>query len=392
MTDPTLQSLRAEETASSLPPDAVDLSMTIDRARLLLDRAPLVFLGAMTAAVGMASVLQSHQSPEALWAWVMVVLGVHLLRLAVSYLASQKGVLERAPQRWLFRLRLSVFAAGAVWAPIPLWLYPAAAPAQWFATLVLSAVAGAGMATLAMDTASAMLFILPFAVPVIARLVLADLPLLQMAGVLSAFYAIYLFSASWQMQKMFRELTLLRAQAANQARVDHLTGLPNRVGLRLDLERALARSQRAGSIVAVGYIDLDDFKQVNDRHGHAAGDALLQQLAQRWRQELRASESIARLGGDEFVILIEDLDAEVRQAQIEAVAMRIHRAVEMPFAVTGTHAPARVGMTMGVACFPDHGETPDMLLRQADAAMYQSKQRKTTRAQWWQFSERSEPN
>ena len=101
MTDPTLQSLRPEDSASSLPPDAVDLSMTIDRARLLLDRAPLVFLGAMTAAVGMASVLQSHQSPEALWAWVMVVLGVHLLRLAVSYLASQKGVLERAPQRWL---------------------------------------------------------------------------------------------------------------------------------------------------------------------------------------------------------------------------------------------------------------------------------------------------
>ena len=178
MTDPSLQSLRPEDTASSLPPDAVDLSMTIDRARLLLDSAPAALLGAMAAAVGTASVLQAHQSPEALWVWVAAVLVVHLLRLAVSYRASQKGALERAPQLWLFRLRLSVFAAGAVWAPIPLWLYPAAAPAQWFATLVLSAVAGAGMATLAMDTASAMLFILPFAVPVIARLVLADLPLL----------------------------------------------------------------------------------------------------------------------------------------------------------------------------------------------------------------------
>ena len=392
MPDPTPQSSRPETTAPSLPQDVVDLSMTIDRARLLLDSAPAALLGAMAAAVGTASVLQAHQSPEALWVWVAVVLVVHLLRLAVSHRASQKGALERAPQRWLFRLRLSVFAAGAVWAAIPLWLYPADASAQWFATLVLSAVAGAGVATLAMDTASTMLFILPFAVPVIARLVLADLPLLQMAGVLSAFYAIYLFSASRQMQKVFRELILLRAQAANQARVDPLTGLPNRVGLHLDLERALARSQRTGSVVAVGYIDLDDFKQVNDRHGHAAGDALLLQLAQRWRQVLRASESIARLGGDEFVILIEDLDADRLQAQIEAVATRIHRAVELPFAVTGAHAPARVGMTMGVACFPDHGETPDMLLRQADAAMYQCKQRKTARATWWQVSERSAPH
>jgi diguanylate cyclase (GGDEF)-like protein len=340
----------------------VDQSVSIDRARLLIERVPVALLGGATAAVGTAFVLQADMPAIGLWSWVAAVVVVHLVRLVLSRKASAPGILEAAPLRWLTRMRVSVFAAGAVWAAIPLWLYPTGTNEQWFIALVLSAVAGAGMTGLAVDAASAMLFILPIGVPIIARLLLSGNPPLHMVGMLAAVYLVYLLFAAWQMQKLFRDLTVLRTRATHQVLVDHLTGLPNRIGLNIELERALAHAQRTGDVVAVGYIDLDDFKQVNDRHGHAAGDALLQELARRWRQELRAAERIARLGGDEFVIVIEDLNPDALEAQIQAVATRIHRAVETTFSVTGA-AVAQVGMTMGVACYPAGGVDADMLLR-----------------------------
>lgn len=368
----------------------VDHSVSIDRARLLIERVPVALLGGVTAAVGTAFVLQADMPAIGLWSWVAAVVVVHLVRLVLSRKASAPGVLEAAPLRWLTWMRVSVFAAGAVWAAIPLWLYPTGTNEQWFIALVLSTVAGAGTSALAVDATSAMVFILPVGVPTIARLLLSGNSPLHMAGMLAAVYLVYLLFAAWQMQKLFRDLTVLRTRATHQVLVDHLTGLPNRIGLNIELERALAHAQRTSDVVAVGYIDLDDFKQVNDRHGHAAGDALLQELARRWHQELRAAERIARLGGDEFVIVIEDLNPDALEAQIQAVATRIHRAVETTFSVTGA-AVAQVGMTMGVACYPAGGVDADMLLRQADAAMYHNKQRKSVRAQWWSVSQSASP-
>ena len=163
---------------------------------------------------------------------------------------------------------------------------------------------------------------------------------------------------------------------------DTLTGLPNRRALDHDLPKALARARRSGTVVAVGMIDLDDFKPVNDVFGHASGDHLLQELGQRLQVRLRASDILARIGGDEFVVVIEDLDFEHAAAQLGHVLNRLHEAVESPFAV-GHGAQAVVGMSMGVALFPVDAQDADALVRHADGAMYQVKLRKHDRAQWW---------
>ncbi len=163
---------------------------------------------------------------------------------------------------------------------------------------------------------------------------------------------------------------------------DTLTGLPNRRALDHDLPKALARARRSGTAVAVGMIDLDDFKPVNDVFGHASGDHLLRELAQRLQARLRASDILARIGGDEFVVVIEDLDFEHAAAQLGHVLNRLHEAVESPFAV-GHGAQAVVGMSMGVALFPMDAQDADALVRHADGAMYQVKLRKHDRAQWW---------
>ena len=174
----------------------------------------------------------------------------------------------------------------------------------------------------------------------------------------------------------------LQKQVAYESLHDTLTGLANRRALRRELPRILARAQRHDRVVALGLIDLDDFKPVNDTFGHGAGDRLLCELAARLGARLRAGDLLVRLGGDEFVVVFEDLDPARAVEQLEHALQRLHEAVATPFVIGGRDA-AEVGMTMGVALYPQDARDPDALIRQADAAMYQCKQRKHARSQWW---------
>jgi diguanylate cyclase (GGDEF)-like protein/hemerythrin-like metal-binding protein len=181
-----------------------------------------------------------------------------------------------------------------------------------------------------------------------------------------------------------RRIRSRQERDARIARTDALTGLPNRLALEEYLPQAVARARRRRACLAVGILDLDDFKPVNDHLGHEAGDELLRALSCGLLAQLRDSDFIARLGGDEFVIVFEDLEPAQTMAQLEAALDRLHRAVEAPFALEGGNVAA-VDMTMGVAVYPGDGDEGELLLRQADAAMFQAKQNKRTRVRWWQL-------
>jgi diguanylate cyclase (GGDEF)-like protein/PAS domain S-box-containing protein len=181
----------------------------------------------------------------------------------------------------------------------------------------------------------------------------------------------------------------LQRELRHEALHDPLSQLPNRRALEQHLPRALARARRAGKVVAVGLIDLDDFKSINDTLGHEAGDELLRGFARRLSGLMRDADMLARLGGDEFVVVLEDLDEHALDAQLEAMLTRLHRAVDKPFEL-GAQPPARVGMSLGLAAFPQDGTDADALLRRADAALYQLKARKLDRPSWWQLSVREE--
>lgn len=181
-----------------------------------------------------------------------------------------------------------------------------------------------------------------------------------------------------------QHLRRLQSEEARRARLDSLTGLPNRLALEQHLPQAIARARRHGRALAVGMLDLDDFKPVNDSHGHEAGDILLRQLGGRLQGQLRATDMIARLGGDEFVIVIEDLDPDHPVAQLEVSLARLHLAVETPFDL-GDGRRAEVGMSMGVALYPLDDAEPDALLRRADAGMYAAKAHKIDRTRWWRM-------
>ncbi len=179
------------------------------------------------------------------------------------------------------------------------------------------------------------------------------------------------------------EIRNLSDQLEYQALHDPLTGLPNRRALESHISRALARGQRNGTVTAIGLLDLNDFKPVNDTYGHEFGDLLLRDFARRAGEMLRDNDFLARLGGDEFVVVIEDLDPGRFEGQLAPLLSRLHRTVEIPFEM-GEGKTATVGMTMGLALAPMDSREPDDLLRKADAAMYQAKGRKNLEGEWWQ--------
>ena len=159
-------------------------------------------------------------------------------------------------------------------------------------------------------------------------------------------------------------------QLAFLAYHDPLTSLPNRVLVEQQLDVALARARRASSAVALMFVDLDDFKEVNDRLGHAAGDQLLTGVAARLRGVLRDSDVLARQGGDEFLVLLTDL-TEDPAAAAEMVAAKLLGALREPF-VVGT-SEVRTGASIGVSLYPADAADTEALLRHADAAMYRAK-------------------
>ncbi|NTX98953.1 EAL domain-containing protein [Deinococcus sp. JMULE3] len=159
-----------------------------------------------------------------------------------------------------------------------------------------------------------------------------------------------------------------QAQLQRLALYDSLTGLPNRALYLEHLRRALGDASRAGEQLAVGLLDLNRFKQVNDTLGHSAGDDLLRQVGERLRAALRPSDVLARMGGDEFTLMLPFRDRERFEA---GIARRLRDAFREPFTVAGQEVFASA--SLGLSLAPLHGLDPDTLLSQADVAMYSAK-------------------
>ncbi|MFD3299766.1 diguanylate cyclase domain-containing protein [Aquipseudomonas alcaligenes] len=164
------------------------------------------------------------------------------------------------------------------------------------------------------------------------------------------------------------ELSRSRNALEHLARHDPLTGLPNRRVFFERLEHALAAARRSAKPLAVLFVDLDHFKQLNDSLGHSIGDRVLQAVANLLRSATRESDTVARLGGDEFVILIEQLDDPGR---VVAVLHKLHERFQLPMLLDGHEV--KVQASMGVSLFPRDGDDIESLVQQADRAMYVAK-------------------
>ncbi|WP_158883405.1 diguanylate cyclase [Rhodanobacter sp. L36] len=170
------------------------------------------------------------------------------------------------------------------------------------------------------------------------------------------------------------EREVVESMVRHQASHDMLTGLPNRVLFHDRLHGAIQRAQRQQARFALACIDIDGFKNVNDQHGHPAGDALLQEIAARLMANLRDSDTVARLGGDEFALILEDIDSPDIALQL---CRNLCAAIGKPYRliVQGVAVDARIGASIGIASYSpgSRSDADEQLIQSADRAMYEAK-------------------
>jgi len=175
-----------------------------------------------------------------------------------------------------------------------------------------------------------------------------------------------------------------------QANYDHLTGLPNRRLLLDRLEQLIHRIHHTNSSLALFYLDLDRFKEVNDKFGHAKGDLLLQDVAKRLTQCVRKSDTVARLGGDEFTIIIAELEDEdkANKITVERIAQAILSALNRPFKLDNEQV--YISASIGITFYPEDANSSDVLLNAADQAMYAAKKQGKNCFQYFSLSMQEE--
>jgi len=164
------------------------------------------------------------------------------------------------------------------------------------------------------------------------------------------------------------ETRRLYSDLLRRSEFDMLTDIHNRFSLEKNLDQQIDQARQSAAVIGLIYIDLNDFKQVNDVYGHQVGDLYLKEVAIRMKHQLRAVDMLARIGGDEFAVLLPNVRS---RDEVEEIAFRLERSLDIPFAAEGyvVHGSASVG----IAVFPEDGTTRDSLLSAADAAMYVNK-------------------
>ena len=311
-----------------------------------------------------------RKSPD--WAWTLV-WSATVVAFAIYFCIKSNRQKKPKPasvsMRTIRRATRNAFLFGCLWAAMPLLFFAnASSGGQIIITCLCAGMLGGGAFGFASIPVAAIAFTSPIFLT--SGLVLArngDEAFHLLALLLVVYTCILLRGVFVQAFKLtLRHVAQIDAE--NKARKDALTNLPNRVAFREYVESALSRMASNGDAFALLYLDLNDFKIVNDKMGHAAGDALLIQVADRLRSIQRDADFIARLGGDEFALIAANIG---KADDAVAIAQKIVRAIEAPYAIHDTQVKSSV--TIGIAMAPHDGADFDLLVKNADTALYNAK-------------------
>jgi len=400
--DPPLQqpdaSLQQEQ-------ESIEAAVKRESINLLYTRGPRALVPSFLAALISAAILLYKFPPlwPALWLGAQGVIAA--LRFTLIRNFRRRARAESALGGWLRGYTIGCLAAGLAWGALAGFFPYAPLDLRLYIVMVILSVGVGGITTGGLSRVCTLLFLIPELLPLIVFLFVTGPLVSQLLAGLMGLYLLLLLIIARQLRTntleslyLAQEKTLLaqRLEQANEqierernhyARLsltDPLTDLGNRAALDRRLAETSARAQRNSQLFAVGMLDLDDFKQVNDAYGHTAGDKLLKQLALRFKSILRVTDFIARLGGDEFAVIFEGLHADQYPAELCTVLNRLHQAIEVPFDLRQDNK-VRINMSLGLAINDGRHNIND-LLREADEAMYQIKQHKADRECWWRMS------
>jgi diguanylate cyclase (GGDEF)-like protein len=317
-----------------------------------------------------------------LWLSVQVALSAWRLHVIAEYrrAATTRAVL--APHE--LQLRIGCLVSGLVWGGLFVLPVAGTEPQQvLFIAFLLAGVTSGGMTAMASDLVSCYMFQYAVLLQASIRLLYLENESGYLAmGLTTLLYMVFLtvwtrrlnhtiqgtINSQLDAHRREEQLQLREAQYRELAHHDALTGLPNRLALQAAIPPLLEAAQRADVRVAIVFIDLDHFKDINDSRGHRCGDDLLAVTAQRLRDCVRPTDLVARLGGDEFVVVA--LDAQSGE-QLNVLAQRLARSIEEPMQYESE--TVQTSASLGIAVFPEHGTDGDTLLRNADIALYAAK-------------------
>jgi diguanylate cyclase (GGDEF)-like protein len=325
-----------------------------------------VFAGGVINTVAVSAAIAIRQPTALFIAWLILEIAICLARLIVL-VAARRAARAHCPTPTDIYLLLGIAWSVSVGYGVVISM----ASGDWVIATVACTSAAAMVGGICFRNFSAprlaATMILLSLGPCIPGALLAGEPLIYIAFLQVPLYLAAMTAAAFKLNKML--VATMRGERENdhRARHDPLTGLSNRTEL-VDAIASGLGADRDGKALALLFLDLDDFKAVNDTFGHVGGDRLLKMVAERLQRALPAGDLAARIGGDEFVVLAAGLTHE----QACALGQRlIHDLV--PAYKLGDGMTATIGVSVGIAMAPEHGRDPELLLAVADAALYEAK-------------------
>lgn len=326
-----------------------------------------IFAGGVANTVIVSATIAARLQTWPFILWVVVEVAICLTRLIVLIAARRAALKERKTPTDIY------LVLGVAWsATVGYGVIVSLASGDWIAATLACLSAAAMVGGICFRNFSAPRLagtMIVFSLgPCLPGAAIAGEPLIYVVFAQIPMYVFAMSVAAFKLNKML--IATMRAERENdhRARHDALTGLSNRTGLVAAVETRLAATRHSGEALALLFLDLDGFKNVNDTYGHAAGDRLLTMVADRLRRMLLASDVAARIGGDEFVVLAEGLTQERAVALGEHLIAAIATSYDL-----GDGISATVGVSVGIAMAPEHGKEFADLLAVADAALYEAK-------------------
>ncbi len=318
--------------------------------------------------------LRHGTAPTILFSWLSSFILVAVGRLFLVVLAN------RAEKTGRHDGQLDLFFLGGIWLAALLWgtasflLFPHTSPLhQTVFSIIITGISAGAIASLCPNRPAIVGFLTFTLLPLSAKFLMIQEQNGLVLGILVILYWLVCLSGAQKLHKNITENISLRLKIEHQASFDSLTGLPNRRQLLKQLEQELSRASRHKQNGAVLFLDLDNFKTINDALGHKAGDAVLKHVAERLGLNLRKEDIIARMGGDEFVILLPHLDHSIERAaqKSQEIAKKLANTLSASFSIDSREI--NITPSIGISLFPDQEKAADDILEQADTAMNQAK-------------------
>jgi diguanylate cyclase (GGDEF)-like protein len=362
------------------------LQLRSEAVRQLCGQLPITIASSIALALLLAGMLWAHGHHLLLAGWIALVVGNSAWRWTLYRSYQRAGQrYPGSPSSFYRRLLTASVTAGLLWGLSALAFYPDySLSLQLMHTLILAGVSAGALTALAADRRSALYFMLAALVPLLVHLLITSVatPFNFAVGTMVLLYGAHCITSMFRMNTQITDNIRMhldagarerRLQDSEQrfrqlAQHDALTGLLNRHSLQSLLPQALRAAQASGGNIALIYVDIDHFKDVNDLHGHDYGDEILKGIAGRLQQCTGQGDLVVRMGGDEFVVVT---TPAVEREPVARLAQRIHARVAEPLDIGGR--VISVHASIGIGTFPDQARDASELLKFADIALYRAK-------------------